>query len=276
MKRKTLKITAFIAAIMLIIGLGIFASSLVGNPVSHLLCNKKAKSYLSEKYADTDFILEKVSYSFKDGNYYAYIQSPGSADSYFTLTLDMGGNLKNDSYTDMVVSGENTARRLNQAYRELTDSIFESSAFPFTSEIAFGDLEFVPKAYSQNKDIPPYAIIQEDLELDRLYNIPELGAKAGRLTVYIDDETVSIERAAEIMLELKELMDQGGATFYAIDFVLQHTRSEENAAVSEECVETIQFLYSDIYEEGMIERVKTANDAAMNYYSEADAEKNMQ
>ena len=194
-------------------------------------------------------MIEEVNYSFKDGNYYAHITSPSSMDSYFTLSLDLRGHLRWDSYTNMVESGENTVRRLNQAYRELTNSVFESSAFPFAGEIMFGDLELLEKP-----------------ELDRLYNIPELGAKAGHLTVYVSDETVSIERAAEILLEIKRLMNEGGVPFYSINFVLQYPRLEGNGTRPEGQVEVMEFLYTDIYEDGMAERVKSANEAAIAYY----------
>ena len=49
-----------------------------------------------------------------------------------------------------------------------------------------------------------------DLEPDRIYDVRELGAEAGQLTIYIDDETVRVDRAAEILLELKRMLEQGG------------------------------------------------------------------
>lgn len=250
------KAAALLAAVLLVFGLCMFANALVGNPVSKLLAKKTAKAYLAEHYAATDFIIERISYSFKDGNYYAHVTSPGSDDSYFTLSFDFGGHLLWDSYANMVESGENTMRRLNRAYRELTDSVFESSAFLFTSEIAFGDLE-----------------LSEKPEADRLYNIPELGAKAGHLTVYVEDKEVSIERAAEILLEIRRLMNEGGAPFYSIDFVLQYPRAEEGGRRPEGQVEVRNFLCADIYESGMSERVKAANEAVIAYYMELDAEK---
>ena len=38
-------------------------------------------------------------------------------------------------------------------------------------------------------------------------------------------------------------------------------------------VEVNEFLYEDIYEEGLVERVSKAAEAAENYYYEADDEK---
>ncbi len=256
LQRRLPRAGAFFAAILLVIGLCMFANALIGNPISELLAKRAASAYLSRHYANTDFVIERTSYSFKDGGYHAYIISPSSADSYFTLYFDMAGNLSYDSYESMVANGQNTARRLDQAYRELTDSVLESPAFSFQSEIAFGELE-----------------IAEGLEPDRLYNIPKLGAEAGHLTVYVDENIVSIERAAEILLEIKRLMEQGGAPFHSIDFVLQYPREEEGGSRTEERVEVLGFLCADIYEAGMEERVRAANDAAAAYYEEMEQNK---
>ena len=42
-----------------------------------------------------------------------------------------------------------------------------------------------------------------------------------------------------------------------------------NASINSEGV--MDFLYSDIYEEGLVERVQASNDAAGDYYNEMDA-----
>lgn len=274
MKQKIMKTAAFLAAVALIGGLGAFANALVGNPVSRLLAKRTADAYLSEHYGDTGFILEEVTYSFKEGGYYADIRSPGSDDLYFTLSLDMAGHLLWDHYESMVASGQNTARRLSQDYRELTDSVFESPAFPYRSDIAFGDLSFGDReagAYDQGGQV--HTLSPADLEPDHLYDIRQLGAQAGALTVYIDDETVSVERAAEIMLGIKALLDESGIPFYAMHFVLQYPRPSEDAPRPEGRVEAIGFLSADIREPGMTARVEAANAAAEAYYAEMDQEK---
>lgn len=253
MKKKVLKTAAFFTALCLITGLAIFANALVGNPVSRLLAKRTAEAYLQENYRNTDFMLERISYSFKEGGYFAYIQAPGSTDRYFTLSMDMAGNLVMDRYESMVLSGENTARRLNQAYRDLVDSVLESPSFPFTIDIAFGDLAF--------GDILQAA----DLEPDRIYDVRELGAEAGQLTIYIDDETVRVDRAAEILLELKRMLEQGGVPFSTIDFVLQRPQPGDGPR-PEIRVEVIQFPCAEIYASGLTERIAEANNAAREYY----------
>ena len=111
-----------------------------------------------------------------------------------------------------------------------------------------------------------------DLEPDRIYDVRELGAEAGQLTIYIDDETVSVDRAAEILLELKRMLEQGGVPFSTIDFVLQRPRPGDGPR-PEIRVEVIQFPCAEIYASGLAERIAEANNAAREYHAVLDQEK---
>ena len=110
------------------------------------------------------------------------------------------------------------------------------------------------------------------LELDGLYDVQELGKKAGHLVLYVYDEEVSVERAADILLEVKKQMDAGGVNFYVIDFVLEYPKPEDGGHWKEGRVETMEFRSEDIYEEGMVERVYEANEKAIAYHAARDAE----
>ncbi len=274
--KKWLKTGALVAALVLILGIGWFANALVGNPVSKWLAARTAEKHLEEVYGETDFVLERVAYNFKDGNYYVHIKSPTSEDSSFYLCMNMWGVLERDTYESRVLSGNNTADRLYMEYRDFTGTVFESPEYPFTSFITYGDLRvgFDTPYLPVGEDLPAAGyIVLEELVLDKQYDMKELGALAGRLVVYVEDDEVTVERAAEVLLELKQLFDDAGVTFYAIDFVLEYPRLEEGGTSKEGRVETQEFLYADIYEEGMIERVKAANEAANEYYEERDWEK---
>ena len=258
MKKKTYKIVAFIVAVMLIAGVGVFANSIVGNPVSKAMARSTAKKHLKTTYSGTDYYIEEVSYSFKDCNYYAHIKSPSSMDTEFSLAISMKGKLLWDSYEGCVLSGQNTADRLYMEYRKLADTVLESPMFPFDSDIRYGDLQFVEEAYVGAEGIPSYAIVTEELELDGFYDIAELGRQAGLIVIYFYDEEVTVERAAELLLEFKELMDVGGVPFYAIDMVLEYPRAEGGSERPDVRIEVDGFLYEDIYEDGLAERVRVA------------------
>ena len=274
MKKKILKTVVVIISIALVIGVCVIANAFVGNPISKHIATNTAEKHLEEKYSDRDFEIEKVIYNFKDGNYHAFIKSPSSIDSHFTILIDMWGDLKIDNYEDSVLTGWNTANRLGNEYREKVDEILDSQSFPYAVDIGFGDIEFIPTEYAKDPSVPDYAIIIEELKLDGEYDITELGSKAGKLTIYIDDETVSYERLAELILEVKKIFDDAKVKFYALDFVLEYPK-DENGTIKEGRVEVRDFLYADIYEEDMIERVKASDEAANAYYAEQDAEKHL-
>ena len=270
MKKKILKIAAFVLALALIVGVCVFANSLVGNPVSKLLATKTAEKYLEENHPGKDYQLDGVTFNFKTICYNAHFSSPSSPDSSFSLMLGMDGKIIHDYYENNVLVGWNTARRLSDEYRAAVGKVLDNPTFPYQIDIGYGDLEFISEEYKNAPEVPDYALITNDLELDGIYDIGELGAKAGKLTVYIWDDTVSIERLAEIMLDMKKMLEDAGVRFYIMDCVLQHPKPEEGAW-KQDRVEVMDFLCSDIYEEAMAARVREANDAAKDYYNAMDA-----
>ena len=273
MKKRILKIASFVFAIVLIVGVCVFANGLVGNPISKAMATNTAEKHIEENYADKDFEIERVTFSFKDGYYHAFIYSPSSIDSDFTILVDMWGKLRYDTYEDRVLSGGNTADRISRDYRATVDKVLDSQAFPYNEHIGYGDFDFYPRVHLEEYSVPEYALITEDLTLDAFYDVNELGAKHGKLTIYIDDDTVSYERLAEILLDIRKIFDDSGVKFYVIDCVLEYQKNEDSSKKQEGRVEVREFLYADIYEDGMVERVKASDEAANAYYDEQDAEK---
>lgn len=273
MKKKWMKIAALLVALLIIAGLCVFANALVGNPVSKWLAARTAEKHLEEVYGDTDFEIETVGFNFKDTDYYAHIKSPSSEDSSFSLQIDMWGQLLSDTYESRVLTGNNTQNRLYMEYRALADEVLEAPDYPFTSFIAYGDLQvgFRPADVELPADyFPEHYYIIEELVLDKKYDIRELAKKAGCMVVYVEDDVVTIERAAEVLLELKEVFDRKNVPFYSIDFVLEYPRKPEDGTTKDGRVNVEGFLYSDIYEEGLAERIRIADEKLNAYYTEQD------
>ena len=151
--------------------------------------------------------------------------------------------------------------------------MLDSQAFPYNEHIGYGDFDFYPRVHLEEYTVPEYALITEDLTLDAFYDVNELGAKHGKLTIYIDDDTVSYERLSKILLDIRRIFDDSGVKFYVIDCVLEYHKNEDSSKKQEGRVEVREFLYADIYEDGMVERVKASDEAAKAYYAEQDAEK---
>ncbi len=270
--KKGLKIAALVLSLVLIAGLMWFADGLVGNPISKHLAEKAAQARMEEVYGGTDYVLDEITYSFKDGGYYARVSSPSSIDSEFTMAFNRKGQLCWDSYEDRVLRRENTARRLDWEYRELTDRVFESPSFPYACDIAYSVLEFVPRAHLNQPGIPAYAMAMEELELDKVYDVDAMGAENGQLVITVESDTVTAELAAEIMVQIRSIMDDAGVGFRVMDFCLQPSMPQEGPR-PENWIGTGNFPYEDIYEEGMVERVKAADEALKAYYAEQDAKK---
>ena len=266
--RKFLKIIGVLAAIFIIYVICAF----YGNPISKYLVTHNAEEYLDENYQNTDFEIGTVNYDFKTGSYYVHVISPTSEDSSFTIFAGLNGKIGYDSYEDAVVEKWNTATRINGEYWEVVKSIIESEEFPYNQHIGFGDIEFASSDMLSDESTPDYAIKSESLELDRDYNISEFGAKAGHLTVYIYDETVTAERLGEILIGIRELFDTAGVNFYVIDCVLEYPRVEGEEP-KDDRVEVMGFLYEDINEDGITARVKSSDEKAKAYYEAQNAEK---
>lgn len=272
-----IKISKFkiIVSLIIVILLSIILlilNSIYGNPISKSLAEQAADEYMSNNYSDTDFFIEEIVYNFKDGDYYARVKSPSSQDSYFDFRILMTGEINYDSY-ESVLSGWNTYRRIDKKYNEMVGEIFSSEEFPLKSDIDYGKLEYIDEKYRTNRfDEPNYGLDIRELELDKEYDIKALGEKYGHIVFYAQDDEISYEKASELLLILKEALDSKDVPFYAISFVLEKPRMEDGSPNREtEAIYTSNFLYSDIYEEGLALRLEKAHNDLKKYYEEQDS-----
>ena len=272
MKKTHLKIAAFLLALAMVVGLGLFANALVGNPISKALATRAARARMAEQYPT--YALERVTYSFNDGNYHAFFTDPDQIDGDFSMSFTGAGKLLWDSYEDRVLSGENTRSRLSQAYRELVDAALEGPSSPLPVDFGGGDLECWSREVLELEldDAPDYALITDDLEVNGIYDVRALGAKAGHLVYYLEEEAPSLESLAHWLLEIRRMMDSAGVPFVDIDLSLRYPRNEDGTHT--DCdIYVLHFPYEDIYQEGLVQRVQAANAAAIAYYAELDAQK---
>lgn len=269
MKRKAFKIIAIVLAVA-VIGIGTwFVCSFYGNPVSHFLAKKAAENYIAETYEDKDFQIDDVAYDFKMCAYYVNVSSPTSIDSHFSLNYDSYGKLLYDSYDHRVLNKENTAQRIDNEYRNAVDKAFEASDFPYEISLAYGIIEFISDEYKDNYDVPSFAITTKSLEIDKEYDIKDMGSKAGHLIVHITDRDITAEKLSEVILTVKNIMDKAGVSFYAIGCQISFMENESDFSY----IEAMNFPYSDIYEENLTERVSIAVKETEEYYAKLNAEK---
>lgn len=256
MKKKSLRIAAGITAVLLICGLAVIANAFLGNPVSYLLAKKCVERNLAEHHADQGFVLQSLVYNFKDTAYTAFAEVPNTLDYHFEMSVSMTGKLRYDTYADDVESGKNTFLRLDQEYRDLADTVLDSNALPFRTSTDFGTLK--------DSGIPAWWR-NGALEPDGSYNIQELGAQYGIITISVGEQDVTAERAAEILLQTKEIMMQRGVPFHDISLSLHQPWKDEGVPPEEtegktffdlKAIHIQLFPFDEIYEDGLTERIK--------------------
>ncbi|MGL4912198.1 MAG: hypothetical protein ACRC3Y_07160 [Romboutsia sp.] len=271
--KKSIKILSGVTAFLLIIGILYFANGLVGNPISKMMANKEVKELVNEKYSNLDLELEDARYNFKIGGYDIIAKSPNSRDTHFTISTNQFGKIYYDSYENDVVNRYNTFFRINSAYGERVMNFFDNEKLQYKTDINFGEIMSKEESESDEYSKIKYGVVLKDLELDKEYDMHQLGKEYGHIVFYAQDEDVSVNKASEILLYLKNILDEEKIYFYAIDFVLEKPRGENNEVKEESRIDLKQFLYEDIYEEDLENRVIKVMEDTKKYYEEQDKEK---
>ena len=256
MMKKILKFIGITLILLFIGAVCYFANAFFGNPVSYFLANYAAKEHIQNNYEGTDYEIERVAYSFKTGDYYAYLSSPTNIDGDFMLTIDYKGKIEYDNYSLRVDGRANTEGRLLEEYRLMVE------------EGIFAHLE-LKRGYSQimfsfdegdkkHND----ALLLNELELNKEYDIKALAEKQGHISLSAEVDEANTETLAEILLKVKRIADNNGIPFYTIQVSLFKAGEFSTDLVVH------QFLYSDIYEEGLTERVEKEVEETRAYYEQ--------
>ena len=261
-----------IAAAVVATGFGLwFANAFLGNPLSAILARNAVDRYVDEVYSHLDLQRSRFGYDFKTGGYFAYLTSETSPDTAFYIRTDMLGNIRQDSYDTWVAHKYNTELRIREEYRVLTDTVFQSVDFPYELDIDYGDISFAGDAQWGEAEYD-FALSRDILELDKTYDVKELGRVAGVLTVYTMDDEVTVERAAEIMLHIREIFDDAGVPFRMLDFVLRTPKPEDGAPWPDTAVYA-RLSYENLQPKGMEERIRESHQSILAEYARMNQEK---
>ena len=271
MMKKIVKTVCVIFAVLIAAAALWLANGFLGNPISAGLGRAGLNRYLQENYSAYDLKTERFGYNFKTGGYFAYVASDTSIDTAFYINLDMLGQVSYDSFDTWVTGKMNTEQRVQEQYRILVDGVLENPSFPYESDILGGMLDF-----QQDREVGDgcdysYAISMEELIPDKEYSREEIlsfGSRAGILTIYVQEEMVTVERAAEIMLDIKALFDKANVPFYRMDFVLQYPKPEDGPWPEEDI--RAELLYEEIYPEGLEDRIRESHEKIYAYFAELD------
>lgn len=239
-----------------------------GNIVSDIIATNVAESYIEEQYPNTDYIVENVDVVFLLNGYTAHIVSPSSIDTDFRISLGFWGcRVGYDSYNDTVLTKESTYGRITNEYHEkIDDTFFVEDGKLFCSN---SNAWLINELNHKSKKLPDdFGIKFEDLIFDYDYDIEKMGSEYGFIYLQIQDEDVSVKRASEILLDIKKICDDNNLSFKVISLTLTEPSGlkynddrHRDVSFVENNLEYIRIddmLYSEIYEDGLEERVKAS------------------
>lgn len=180
-----------------------------------------AKQHIETKYQGKNLDIEEVSYDFKSDRYKVWVQSKTSRDTVFSLYFDPDGNFLSDDY-DRVLNRWTTAARLDREYNDLVSKAIGEDDFSFeTSYQRYALLiEYDDAATTE------HAISAKDLELDKSYDIKDLGKEYGALTFHVDTKEIRKDHAEKAFEEIKAKMQEKNIPFYCVDIRLEKTGSD--------------------------------------------------
>ena len=85
------------------------------------------------------------------------------------------------------------------------------------------------------------------------------------MVIYVETELLTPEFAAEVLVKIDELMEQGGVPFYAISLTLETPKHEYYSIEN--------FRRADIRGDGLVERINENRQKTQDYYDKIDKEK---
>lgn len=245
---KLYRVIAAVVASVMIIGVIFFVNAMLDYPLYYPFVKMKAEKYIAENYGAEGYVLE----SFKDyrGAYVAEAVKPGSLDGHFSVSYFADGSNAIDGYRFAVLERFNVMNRLDKQYNDFVKTVFESPLFPYSIKYTDQGLYFKSDRSTSQKD--EGRIPTDILVLDGLYDIQELGEMGGHLKIVINTDQLTPEFAAEALLKIDSFLKRGGVTYYYIDLQLQDPAL---GAGENNIYDINNFRRSDIYEEGLVERV---------------------
>ncbi len=246
----------------------------IPSPLGYLAGYASVDAYLDKYYADEDLEIDRFGYSFTYGCYSARIISPFSEDVRFNVYTSEWIGVRWDTYSD-VVDGSNTAGRISNEYASAVNSIFdedmsESGEGHVSGWIEYAKREWISDENETDPDYPYYSLVQDELIPDGEYDARALGRKHGSLHIDFREENISYRRAAEILLQVKEKMDEEEIGFYVATLSLKVPPSGEygEARAEDATIFVMNFPYADIYPEDLPKRIEKEYKTLMEYYKE--------
>ena len=239
-----------------------------GNPISRLIDKQAAKGYIETYYPGKSLKVDSTDYDFKVGDYVTTVVDTKNQDGSFMIYSDGKGNIMRDDYNERVLSGWNVYRRLDNQYRKMTDAIFEAEEFPYSENIAFGEIAKQNEMFSFEDSM----YVDFGFVPGADYDIYELAKDYGHLVLYVEEEHPTIDKCVEVLENIKKMMDEKGIPFKCIYLVVE-TPVSENGSRFEEDIYLNDFPYELIGSSDFKENVIKWADETRQYFEEMEKER---
>ncbi len=266
------RIAAAVIAFAMIAFIIDYAIELLGNPISYFAAKNNVEKYVAENYGSEGYYVQKVGYNFKFKTYYAFVTKPDTLDCYFSVDCDWWGRVAYDNYKSSITEKGNTFVRLMNEYSAFGKKLKEIPHFKYNANALSESGDHFSFSLKNEYNYNDSGLSQDELQIDGVYNIYELGKQFGQLIIYIYTDDLSPENAAEILLTFREYADKCGASFYTADLSLCDKTSSEGW----KSYNMLDFRYSDIYPEGIVERVKANHERTEEYYRAEDEKRRLE
>lgn len=247
--KKMIKIVLvlFLAAAVLYVG-----DMFLGNPFSYFRVKQHAQDYLEGAYpGQLQLQMDDIYYDwYSGGGYEIDVTSPVSEDTRFMLRYDRLGNFVQDTYDLFVASGSNTLARLEMEYEMLVNDALRNVLGDNLCKTGLSRLDnYSKQPVPLTKGIDPAALM-----INGEYDVAQLGQEYGYLVlnIYESAQNISIETAAEHLLNIKAAMEDAGVGFQGIElFMTVRDPKETDASLVLELL-----TYADLESENLVQHLK--------------------
>lgn len=209
------------AGIALLVVLGLFAASLLGDPLSRAYSVHHAVDYANETWPGQDFQVTEVSFS-PGWSYQVTVQSSTSQDTRFSLRVELGV-VRSTDYASQVETLNNTRSRIDAALTADVRAAMEAAGFA-----PFGATDFVIGYGGEGQEGATLA--EQGFALDMPYDKANLPVEVS-LEIFGFDNQPGQELGQQILHDAKAAMEAAGIRIdrYSVDIYDAHAPYEESS-----------------------------------------------
>ncbi len=243
-KVKSIAIKLLAAYLVFILVFGAYFG-LVGNPLSRLVCQINSDKYIAEHYPDYD-IETPLFFDYISGRYGVRLSKDGNNDNDFRVFFNYFGVLDYDEFEWKIEN--NVWNRMIREYGAVLKEAMDKEEKNFEYEYCFGDILLE----STGADMP--YLPESELTAGKEYNYCDIGYEYGKMTLTLYDEDVTPLRAAEILLQTKDILNKSNLGFYCVDLWLRHPQQKINGTGRSLRIENFKYEY--IHPDNLAERIE--------------------